>query len=268
MKNVEKNISLTYKGLLGSPCKPRSSLSTVYIFLPLILVLSACSTHQFTANNKLYQSLEVTSSPSTALIYLDGQFKGLSPIQLDIERLSQQKHTLTALPYYAHQFRQDIKLESGELPNQLIVNMDIPNKRSILALDNTKVKTACKVLDQTFPSIYFKTNLFSLEAQQLSQLEELACQLLTSPIVHINIFGYADYRGDIEANKSLSLQRALSVKQALVDSHYPESHLHAFAQGETIIFNDKHQPLTLKHNRKVMFEVQLQEDVGTLSSKR
>jgi len=221
-------------------------------------MLSACSTHQFIADNKLYQTLEVTSSPTTALIYLDGQFQGLSPVQLDIERLSRQRHKLTALPYYAHQFSQNIKLESGDLPVQLTFNMDIPTKRKSAPLSTTKTEViaTCNIPFQTFPSMFFNTNLFDLEQQQRKKLATLACQLLTSPVVrHLNIFGYADYRGSFEKNENLSLKRALSVKQALVDNHYPESHLHAFAQGETIIFNDKHQPLKLKHNRKVMFEV-------------
>jgi len=220
-------------------------------------MLCACSTHQFIADNRLYQTLEVTSSPTTALIYLNGQFQGLSPIHLDLERLSKQKHKLTALPYYAHQFSQNIKLESGDLPDQLTFNMDIPTKRKHAPLSITKieVKTACNLPFQTFPLIYFKTNLFSLDEQQLKQLATMACVLLERPVVDLNIFGYADYRGGFEKNENLSLKRALSVKQALVDNHYPESHLHAFAQGETIIFNDKHQPLKLKHNRKVMFEV-------------
>jgi sortase system peptidoglycan-associated protein len=84
-------------------------------------------------------------------------------------------------------------------------------------------------------NLQFKTASFLVEDVYASQLSSLASILSSYPQLKVKVTGYADNRGDSEYNKSLSVQRAQSVKEYLLSKNVKASQINVFGEGETTI---------------------------------
>jgi outer membrane protein OmpA-like peptidoglycan-associated protein len=232
-------------------------LKLVFVLLASNLIGACSSPHLIEDERQLHQVI-IESSPSQAWVYINGELKGKSPITIDIERLHQHEQKITALPIFSHQFRQDLLLQPGQLPDNILINMDIlSTKRS--NIDPSDNNEKCNVNSHIAPAIYFNTNEFQISENQNDHLEAFVCYLksIGNPIV--KIYGQADHRGQWHENRELSLKRAISVKDGMLILNYPAEQLIASAYGETSVFSEQYQPLNLQENRKVLFEIIYEE---------
>ena len=82
------------------------------------------------------------------------------------------------------------------------------------ALEQARFKQSMAKIES---NIQFKTGSYELEAHYQSQLDLVAETLTTNPHLIIRLSGFADKRGDDAFNQTLSEQRALAVKQYLIN---------------------------------------------------
>jgi len=80
--------------------------------------------------------------------------------------------------------------------------------------------------------VQFRTNSIDIEKQYQQHLNHLAEALNNKPTITIEIAGYADRVGDETHNMQLSKQRALHVKEYLVQQGVRESRITTLAHGE------------------------------------
>jgi outer membrane protein OmpA-like peptidoglycan-associated protein len=76
-----------------------------------------------------------------------------------------------------------------------------------------------------------------------------------------DIHGYADLRGDIAYNRTLSLERAEAVMDYLLKNGISKTRLRVFADGEVETVNIEGVDMIYPVNRRVQFELFRGEDV-------
>jgi peptidoglycan-associated lipoprotein len=84
-------------------------------------------------------------------------------------------------------------------------------------------------------NIQFKTASYKLEEHYKSQLDLVAQTLQKNPKLSITLSGFADKRGDSTFNQALSEQRALTVKNYLVDNNVKAEQVMTVSFGETAL---------------------------------
>ena len=80
--------------------------------------------------------------------------------------------------------------------------------------------------------INFKPNSYDVDAASKANIERFARFLKAAPMYRVKIVGYSDSIGSAKKNKKLSLKRAQSVKQMLVDLGVDPSRITAEGKGE------------------------------------
>ena len=140
----------------------------------------------------------------------------------------------------AEDVNSDKKLETAnnllqQKDQQLLVmqqNFEQAKERAILQI--ASMDTA---LEQSIPkiesNIQFKTASYVLENHYKSQLDLIAQTLQKNPKLKITLSGFADKRGDSTFNQALSEQRALSVKQYLINKDVKEEQVITNSFGES-----------------------------------
>lgn len=101
-------------------------------------------------------------------------------------------------------------------------------------------------------SIYFDFNKWNLGEDAGSSLEHNIKCLRANGITQVKIYGYADERGEIPYNQALSAQRALTVKQHIINSkkiEYFQAELFSF--GELAPQEIGHNETAWQRNRRV-----------------
>lgn len=82
-------------------------------------------------------------------------------------------------------------------------------------------------------NIQFKTASYELESHYKSQLDLIAQTLQKNPELKISLSGFADKRGDSSFNQALSEQRALTVKNYLINKGVEQKQIMANSYGES-----------------------------------
>jgi peptidoglycan-associated lipoprotein len=102
---------------------------------------------------------------------------------------------------------------------------------------NILMATLDKTLEQSTAelstNIQFKTASSHLEQHYKSELDLLATSLRNNPKLTVKLSGFADQRGDADYNQALSEQRALTVKNYLLQQGVIESQLLSQSYGES-----------------------------------
>ena len=230
--------------------------------------LSACSVIQplNTYQNVHTQTIEISSTPSPAIIYIDGRLFAKTPTEIDLSVFQKRKYNISALPLYDNQYRQDLKLATGTLPSEILFYMDIP------ALEQTSLKEVAKVktpLNETMifpPVFYFEINQYTLTDIQIQQAEYFAKEVSKLEDIRIDIFGYADETGSLEYNQKLSLRRANEVLKTIQNIGVNQENINIFGLGEIDIINTDFTSISRQYNRKVNIEVIYNKSETPLSS--
>jgi len=82
--------------------------------------------------------------------------------------------------------------------------------------------------------VYFETGSASLDEKSRYELEEIANILKQNSTVRVELRGHTDNTGDPDANRSLSDQRAASVRDFLVSNGVSESRLSSVGFGQSL----------------------------------
>lgn len=112
--------------------------------------------------------------------------------------------------------------------------------------------------------VQFQTGAYDIAEDYQRQLDLIAKALKGYPSLHARLTGHADQRGDAEYNQALSMQRAISVKQYLLNQGVDKKQVLTIAMGEE---NSKHKEYEgTFFDRKVVIE--LGEEDPTLTASR
>ena len=141
----------------------------------------------------------------------------------------------------------EIKNELDNSSKQLKTLIDINSQQSVVLSDahhtieklfaqNQELKNHALNFD-----VQFRTNSIDIEKQYQKYLNSLANALNTTPSLEIEVAGFADRMGDEDYNMQLSNQRAMQVKEFLIEQGIEEDRITTLAHGET-------QPLHFEEN--------------------
>ena len=104
--------------------------------------------------------------------------------------------------------------------------------------------------------VYFETNRATIQKRSHSVLEQVASLLEANPDIELmRVQGHTDSRGDEEYNLKLSQQRAVSVKEFLIDEGIDPTRLSARGYGETHPISDNDTEEGRAENRRVEFHI-------------
>ena len=220
----------------------------------LLLIIAGCS-HK----DKDYvhrQKLLIESTPAPADVYSDGKFIGRSPLSVTLERFQEKETYLSALPTQKHHYRQETILEKGDLPKTILFFMDIPTQNQadsieLLANADQKNNDCGAILP---PTIFFKTNKHTTSKHQLEKLKCFVTNLPDS-VQTLQVLGHADERDTTDRNRLLALRRAKYVAHNIRLFGFDESKMEVISVGEIKTYTQDLKIRSLHHNRKVTFEV-------------
>jgi OOP family OmpA-OmpF porin len=108
----------------------------------------------------------------------------------------------------------------------------------------------------TLQNLNFKTNSSDLEGGKIKELEELIQFLLNNPKSTIRIEGHTDNVGDAYDNKMLSLNRALSVGDYIIDFGITAAQIKIVGLGDTAPIFDNDTAEGRRLNRRVEIKFQ------------
>ena len=202
------------------------------------------------------QWVTLDSTPSPAHIYLEGKLSGITPMMLPLEVFQQQQTLLTAMPLYAHQFRQDVILSEGRLPERVLFYMDIPaasEEDQSIQEQTAKQPDHCGLSGA--PVLYFAVDAYQLSEEHQRLLDCFFRQLDLALLLKLRVFGYADESHTEAYNADLSLKRAQSVAAFLTAKGIDAKQVESYGIGEVVTRNHKQMKMAKAINRKVNFEI-------------
>jgi sortase system peptidoglycan-associated protein len=156
----------------------------------------------------------------------------------------------------------DKKLESAhnslkQKDQELFVmqqNFEQAKERALLqiaSMDSALEQSAAEIES----NIQFKTGSYVLEEHYKSQLDLIARTLQKNPKLSISLSGFADKRGDSTFNQALSEQRALTVKNYLVNIGVTDKQVITNSFGESSLVSTGENFEDDFFDRRVMLKV-------------
>lgn len=128
------------------------------------------------------------------------------------------------------------KLARLEETEQAYAKLLLENEMMRIAMQEAEVNRAETVkVNKVLPvesQIQFLTASDALQKHYLSSLDTLAEAVKATPGVQVQLFGYADRRGDSEYNQALSEKRVESVKQYLMKKGVQAAQFDVASYGE------------------------------------
>ena len=104
-------------------------------------------------------------------------------------------------------------------------------------------------------NIFFDYDSYSIKPESKSELTKLLSFLVTNPTMQIEISGHTDNTGTVEYNKNLSENRALSVKNYLINNGIEAARLTCKGYGNTQPLADNKSEEGRAMNRRTEFKV-------------
>ncbi|MCC2607251.1 sortase-associated OmpA-like protein PdsO [Planctobacterium marinum] len=136
----------------------------------------------------------------------------------------------------------------------------------VAAMEKSRSPVALDDLLAAKANIQFKTASWQLEQHYVEQLDKVAAQLKSDPKLMVQLFGYADRRGDEDYNLQLSEKRADQVKRYLLSVGVNAAQIETAGYGEA-------QPVTVEQtweddffDRRVV--VRLTSDDSVMTAKQ
>ena len=104
-------------------------------------------------------------------------------------------------------------------------------------------------------NLFFDFDKYDLKEKSITELEKVRKFLVENPAVNIGIAGHTDNAGSASYNKELSVNRAKSVYQYLVDQGIKENRLkfRGYGQEKPIVPNDSEE--NKQKNRRIEFVI-------------
>jgi outer membrane protein OmpA-like peptidoglycan-associated protein len=110
--------------------------------------------------------------------------------------------------------------------------------------------------------VMFRTGQAELDSQTAVKLAELGSLLGAHDTIQVQLHGFADPRGDAEKNLELSMQRAVAVRQALIDGGAAPEQIVLSAHGEDLTTAPEGDLEAYAWERRVTLSIQPSTDVA------
>jgi len=106
----------------------------------------------------------------------------------------------------------------------------------------------------------FDFNSSELDENSRSYLDQLAAALFDNPQLKVHLTGHTDNVGSAKFNQRLSLDRAYSLKEQLIERGVEEGRIEIFGKGLTEPLNDNSTPEKRAANRRVEMKIIYEDD--------
>lgn len=110
------------------------------------------------------------------------------------------------------------------------------------------------------PVVYFDFDDDSIKESEENKLDRFTNFLKRNREYHVVMSGYSDERGDPSYNQRLSLRRAHSVRNYLIEQGIDPERLKIFGHGERMTLDQTGEKVDYDHNRIVEFRIYIPEN--------
>lgn len=213
----------------------------------------------------------IKSYPTKARIFIDNKYLGKTPIKTDLWYFKPRKVNIVAEPLFEGQIPQNLIMAIPSVPDKIVFYMnfnpetyydyeqedDTVDTKQDTSIARASIRQVVKIEKRPLflPIIYFDTDEFSLQQDDKTKLDELTDYLQKADSISLKINGYASQSGSSEYNKNLSLKRAISVYNYLIEKGISEDQMEAFGHGESRIINRKSVELKYEKSQRVEFDL-------------
>ena len=117
------------------------------------------------------------------------------------------------------------------------------------------LKKPAKDIEVKLANVFFDTDKFDIKDESKLELDKLVLLLKKFPFMKIEIGGHTDNTGDKLKNKSLSQNRAKSVKDYLIAKGIEPTRLSAIGYGDSKPISDNNTVEGRSENRRTVFKI-------------
>ena len=104
-------------------------------------------------------------------------------------------------------------------------------------------------------NVYFDYNKYAIKNDQAAIVDAISAWLKDKPKTHLLVEGHCDERGSNEYNMALGEQRALAVRQYIIDKGIPAGRIQTISYGEEKPAAQGHDESTWSQNRRSHFMI-------------
>lgn len=224
------------------------------------------------------QSVTLDPEQKGALVFVNGEYKGKSPVVLDVNPKENYEVTYLKKTYLSKTFNVESKVLKKWVIRDFILGAGIGAPITFLIDHKTgawkgvdektipkslthwsKVENPNDYLNQLFQieDLYFETGSSKIKPASYINLDKLAAILNTYSEIKLGIHGHTDKTGSLELNQKLSAERATSVKEYLTSKGVSAERLTPEGHGPSIPVINEDNEEAYKYNRRVEFEYKL-----------
>lgn len=240
------------------------------------LLLGSCAT--LAKQHKKGQSVNLDPEQKGALVFVNGEYKGKSPIVLDVKPKEKYEVTYLKKSYLSKTFNVESKILKKWVIRDLFLGAGIGAPITFLIDHKTgawrgvddkaiprslthwsKVENPSDYLNQLFQieDLYFETGSSTIKSSSNANLDKLATILNTHKDIKLNIHGHTDKTGSADLNQSLSEERSTAVKEYLNSKGVEMERLESHGHGPSLPVINEDNEEAYKYNRRVEFEYKL-----------
>jgi outer membrane protein OmpA-like peptidoglycan-associated protein len=117
------------------------------------------------------------------------------------------------------------------------------------------LKKPAKDIEVKLANVFFDTDKFDIKDESKLELDKLVLLLKKFPFMKIEIGGHTDNTGDKLKNKTLSQNRAKSVKDYLIAKGIEPTRLSAIGYGDSKPISDNNTIEGRSENRRTVFKI-------------
>jgi outer membrane protein OmpA-like peptidoglycan-associated protein len=117
------------------------------------------------------------------------------------------------------------------------------------------LKKPAKDIEVKLANVFFDTDKFEIKDESKLELDKLVLLLKKFPFMKIEIGGHTDNTGDKLKNKTLSQNRAKSVKDYLIAKGIEQTRLSAIGYGDSKPISDNNTVAGRSENRRTVFKI-------------
>ena len=239
-------------------------------------MLASCAT--LAKQHKKGHSVTLDPEQKGALVFVNGEYKGKSPVVLDVKPKEKYEVTYLKKSYLSKTFNVQSKILKKWVIKDIFAGAAIGAPVTLLVDHLTgawkgvdektipktlthwsKVENPNDYLNQLFQieDLYFETGSSTIKTSSYTNLDKLASILNNYNTIKLKIHGHTDKTGSVELNQKLSKARAEAVKKYLTAKGVSADRLMSEGHGSSIPVINEDNEAAYKYNRRVEFEYSL-----------
>jgi|GEM_PF-2386866 len=254
----------------------KNKIKSTLIIASSALLMASCAT--LAKQHKKGSTVTLDPEQKGALVFVNGEYKGKSPVVLDVKPKQKYEVTYLKKTYLSKTFTVESKVLKKWVIRDFFAGAAIGAPVTFLIDHYTgawkgvderkipktlthwsKIENPNDYLNQLFQieDLYFETGSAKIKPTSYSNLDKLASILNTYKEVKLTIHGHTDKTGSLELNQKLSKDRAESVKAYLVSKGVSADRLATEGHGPSMPVINEDNEEAYKYNRRVEFEYNL-----------